>query len=148
MPLWLQTMALMGSMASCAGNKMACMDQPQLPGQLPGSPVAAEGVKAEPGSAEDSLEQRIAGMSLTGYSYCARNDVSLDQMLDKIKDNLRLEQRIICELNATIIHRVFTPIQVRPACALCNPTPPLMLYGLLLRHSRVAAPWQALPSQL
>ncbi|KAK9841294.1 hypothetical protein WJX74_003325 [Apatococcus lobatus] len=107
--LHLQTMALMGSMASCSGNKMACMEQ--LPGQPPGSPVAAGGVKPEPGSAEDSLEQRIAGMSLSGYSYCARNDVSLDQMLDKIKDNLRLEQRIICELNATIIHKVFTPIQ-------------------------------------
>ncbi|KAK9859329.1 hypothetical protein WJX84_004028 [Apatococcus fuscideae] len=114
--LHLQTMALMGSMSSCSGNNMACLEQPEAPSCQPqaaapmGSPHR-QGVKSEPAGQEDSLEQRIAGMSLKGYAYCARNDVSLDQMLDKIKDNLRLEQRIICELNTTIIHRVFTPIQ-------------------------------------
>ncbi len=103
-------MALMGSMASCGSSKMTCL---QLLEAAPQETVGgqAQGTKAEPDT-EESVEQRIGAMSLTGYNHCARNDVSLDQMLDKIKDNLRLEQRIICELNATIIHRVFTPMQV------------------------------------
>ena len=38
--------------------------------------------------------------------------MSLNRVLDKIKANLRLEQKRVMELNFVLVHRVLSPIQV------------------------------------
>jgi hypothetical protein len=50
-------------------------------------------------------------MSLNGYTYCARNNVDLNTILDQIKDNLRKEQKTVLEMNCVTMHRILSPIQ-------------------------------------
>ena len=65
------------------------------------------------GAGDSQLEGKMACMSLNGYSFCARQNVDLDSVLDAIKDNLRLEQKNVMEMNFVTMHRVLHPIQVR-----------------------------------
>ncbi|KAA6417573.1 MAG: hypothetical protein FRX49_12448 [Trebouxia sp. A1-2] len=64
--------------------------------------------------AKSSLEGKLDCMSLNGYSYTARENVDLNSTLDKIKCNLRKEQRTVMELNFVTMHRILSPLQ----CAL------------------------------
>lgn len=61
---------------------------------------------------EDStLEGRMQTMSSGTYLPLARNNAELGAILDKIKDNLRREQRSVMDLNCCTISRILTPLQ-------------------------------------
>jgi len=61
---------------------------------------------------EDStLEGRMHTMSSGTYLPLARNNAELGAILDKIKDNLRREQRSVMDLNCCTISRILTPLQ-------------------------------------
>lgn len=58
------------------------------------------------------LDGKMACMSLRGYSNCARQSVDLDEILNSIRENLRLEQKHVMELNFITMHRLMSPLQV------------------------------------
>lgn len=66
---------------------------------------------ARHGDGPKDLDGRMACMSLSGYSKCARQTVDLDEILNSIKENLRLEQKHVMELNFVTMHRLMSPIQ-------------------------------------
>lgn len=59
------------------------------------------------------LDGKMACMSLRGYSNCARQSVELDEILNSIRENLRLEQKNVMEMNFVTMHRLMSPLQVR-----------------------------------
>ena len=61
---------------------------------------------------DKGLDGKMACMSLNGYSDCARATVDLDEILNSIKENLRLEQKHVMEMNFVTMHRLLSPIQV------------------------------------
>lgn len=67
-----------------------------------------------PASECKDLDGKMACMSLSGYSKCARQTVDLDEILNSIKENLRLEQKQVMEMNYVTMHRLLSPIQVCP----------------------------------
>lgn len=72
---------------------------------LPPAERNAEGQK--------DLEGKIACMSLRGYSSCALQSADLDEILNSIKENLRLEQKHVMEMNFVTMHRLLSPLQAR-----------------------------------
>ena len=65
-----------------------------------------------PSSEHKDLDGKMACMSLSGYGKCARQTVDLDEILNSIKENLRLEQKQVMEMNYVTMHRLLSPIQV------------------------------------
>lgn len=66
-----------------------------------------------PSSEAKDLDGKMACMSLSGYGKCARQTVDLDEILNSIKENLRLEQKQVMEMNYVTMHRLLSPIQAR-----------------------------------
>lgn len=66
--------------------------------------------------AKSGLEGKLDCMSLNGYSHTARENVDLNSVLDKIKCNLRKEQRTVMELNFVTMHRILSPLQCALFC--------------------------------
>lgn len=60
----------------------------------------------------DAIERKLECMSIKGYGPCNNATVDLNHVLDAIKENLRLEQRSVMELNFVAIHRVLSTVQV------------------------------------
>lgn len=58
------------------------------------------------------LDGQMACMSLSGYGQCAQKTVELDEVLNRLKENLRLEQQTVLELNFKTMHMLMSPIQV------------------------------------
>ena len=60
----------------------------------------------------DAIERKLQCMSIKGYAPCNNTTVNLNHVLDAIKENLRLEQRHVMELNMVAVHRVMSTVQV------------------------------------
>ena len=60
----------------------------------------------------DAIERKLQCMSIEGYAPCNHSTVDLNHVLDAIKENLRLEQRHVMELNIVATHRVLSTVQV------------------------------------
>ena len=61
---------------------------------------------------EDStLEGRMSTMSSGAYLPLAKSNAELGSILDRIKDNLRREQRSVMDLNCCTISKILTPLQ-------------------------------------
>ncbi|KAL4859779.1 hypothetical protein ACK3TF_000063 [Chlorella vulgaris] len=67
---------------------------------------------SSPNPAEDNtVEGRMANMSSAGYLQVAKSSAELGEVLDRIKDNLRREQRAVMELNCLLIAKLLNPLQ-------------------------------------
>ncbi|KAK9824090.1 hypothetical protein WJX72_007643 [[Myrmecia] bisecta] len=60
---------------------------------------------------DGAVDRKLACMSLNDYSRCARNHVDLNTVLDKIKVNLRLEQKNVLEMSFMVMGRILSSIQ-------------------------------------
>lgn len=62
-------------------------------------------------SEDNTVEGRLASMSQGGYLPVAKSSAELSDVLDKIKDNLRQEQRCVMDLNCLLMSKILTPLQ-------------------------------------
>ncbi|EFN57652.1 expressed protein [Chlorella variabilis] len=62
-------------------------------------------------SEDNTVEGRMQNMSQAGYLHVAKSSAELGDVLDKIKDNLRREQRAVMDLNCQLISKILTPLQ-------------------------------------
>ncbi|PRW58753.1 hypothetical protein C2E21_2067 [Chlorella sorokiniana] len=60
---------------------------------------------------DNTVEGRLASMSSAGYLPVAKSSAELGDVLDRIKDNLRREQRAVMDLNCQTVTRILTPLQ-------------------------------------
>ncbi|KAL4448105.1 hypothetical protein ABPG75_005324 [Micractinium tetrahymenae] len=60
---------------------------------------------------DNTVEGRLANMSQAGYLPVAKSSAELSDVLDKIKDNLRREQRAVMDLNCLLMSKILTPLQ-------------------------------------
>ena len=58
-----------------------------------------------------TVKGRLTSMSRGTYLPLARNNAELNEILEKIKQNLRREQRAMMELNCCTISQILTPLQ-------------------------------------
>lgn len=60
---------------------------------------------------DTTVEGRLEAISTRGYMDTAKSNAHLAEVLDKIKDNLRREQRSIMDLNCCTVQQILTPLQ-------------------------------------
>lgn len=65
---------------------------------------------ANPGE-DNTVEGKMNNISTAGYLPVAKSNAELATVLDKIKNNLRREQRSVMDLNCCTISRIMNPVQ-------------------------------------
>ena len=78
-------------------------------------------------------EGTISAIGEQGYLSCAKTSAQLGGCLDRIKDNLRREQRAVLDLNCCVVSRILKPLQARG----------VSLWGGSLVGGSSGLPWSA-----
>lgn len=73
--------------------------------------------KMNPGAEDEPIDQHssaklVEAMEKEGYLPTAKANLELCEALEKIKENLKFEQRSVLQFNWVLVHRILSPIQV------------------------------------
>ncbi|GAB4823937.1 hypothetical protein N2152v2_010983 [Parachlorella kessleri] len=60
---------------------------------------------------DNTVEGRLHNISSCGYLAIARSNAELGAVLDKVKDNLRREQRAVMDINCVTTSKILSPVQ-------------------------------------